>query len=948
MPEASCFSDAALILLITQTWPPRKFPIEKKMVADASFFLFNATKRRFYFSEVKILIPNTWQPRNYGKPKHEVYDKASVIVANPNFNFGNDPYTLQYEGCGKEGKYIHFTPDFLTDDSLLPIYGPQGKVFVHEWAHLRWGVFDEYNYEEPFYVSVENQIKATRCSSEVSGMYVCKERSCTDGECMIDPQTGNLAEGCMFLVNSSQSSKASIMYMQALSSVVDFCDKNTHDQEAPNMQNQMCSYRSSWEIITDTHDYLSTLPMPADVYPPLPTFSILQARSRVLCLVLDVSSNMATGDRIHRLRQAAAIFLLHFVEEGSHVGIVTYNETAEIRSPLRHIDREDVRRNLTSSLPLSASGKACICKGIQAGLQMLSNLEGKGDGAEMILVSGGKDENMRACISNVLLSGSVIHTISIGHIPDSGLEHLAELTGGSSFVASGNMDSDNLIGAFTEMSPSYGDHTNELTKVLLVSRSIRAGCQLAGSVYIDGTLGNDTLFVVTWQGTELPSVVIEDPSGKTYTHGDLEHDTYSKIASINLPGTAKIGTWKYNIINTLNSSQVFDILVTSRPSSSIIPPITITAYTDTSRVTFPVPLAIFVEVKQGFSPVLGVNVTAVIEPELGDIIIVALLDNGAGADVVKDDGIYSRFVFSFNHSGQYSLKIHAQSTSNVSVHTPQYSRAMYVPGYIENGTIRMNPPKSVLSGEVVTFPEAFSRIIFVESFKVTKDSQDGVVDVFPPCRIIDLEARIENEFVVLFWTAPGDNYDQGTATSYDIRMSNEPSTLREHFYTGILINTSTLTPKNAGSREYFSFIPHRNGTANGSITYFGIRTRDKASLLSDISNLVQVTRPTELTNINYAHSQSTATCRTSTIIFIVVSIISGCLVLGASVYSFRKYSMSKLRYHSIRSSIRESYRSTKHVQTFPGSNEHEFPLRVLCDSGSFDVTALVVEEQVEV
>uniref|UniRef100_A0A8C5WMC8 VWFA domain-containing protein n=1 Tax=Leptobrachium leishanense TaxID=445787 RepID=A0A8C5WMC8_9ANUR len=845
----------------------------KKMVADASFFLFNATKRRFYFSEVKILIPNTWQPRNYGKPKHEVYDKASVIVANPNFNFGNDPYTLQYEGCGKEGKYIHFTPDFLTDDSLLPIYGPQGKVFVHEWAHLRWGVFDEYNYEEPFYVSVENQIKATRCSSEVSGMYVCKERSCTDGECMIDPQTGNLAEGCMFLVNSSQSSKASIMYMQALSSVVDFCDKNTHDQEAPNMQNQMCSYRSSWEIITDTHDYLSTLPMPADVYPPLPTFSILQARSRVLCLVLDVSSNMATGDRIHRLRQAAAIFLLHFVEEGSHVGIVTYNETAEIRSPLRHIDREDVRRNLTSSLPLSASGKACICKGIQAGLQMLSNLEGKGDGAEMILVSGGKDENMRACISNVLLSGSVIHTISIGHIPDSGLEHLAELTGGSSFVASGNMDSDNLIGAFTEMSPSYGDHTNELTK---------------------------------------------------------------------------IGTWKYNIINTLNSSQVFDILVTSRPSSSIIPPITITAYTDTSRVTFPVPLAIFVEVKQGFSPVLGVNVTAVIEPELGDIIIVALLDNGAGADVVKDDGIYSRFVFSFNHSGQYSLKIHAQSTSNVSVHTPQYSRAMYVPGYIENGTIRMNPPKSVLSGEVVTFPEAFSRIIFVESFKVTKDSQDGVVDVFPPCRIIDLEARIENEFVVLFWTAPGDNYDQGTATSYDIRMSNEPSTLREHFYTGILINTSTLTPKNAGSREYFSFIPHRNGTANGSITYFGIRTRDKASLLSDISNLVQVTRPTELTNINYAHSQSTATCRTSTIIFIVVSIISGCLVLGASVYSFRKYSMSKLRYHSIRSSIRESYRSTKHVQTFPGSNEHEFPLRVLCDSGSFDVTALVVEEQVEV
>lgn len=33
---------------------------------------------------------------------------------------------------------------------------------MHEWAHLRWGVFDEYNREKPFYINGQNQVKVTR------------------------------------------------------------------------------------------------------------------------------------------------------------------------------------------------------------------------------------------------------------------------------------------------------------------------------------------------------------------------------------------------------------------------------------------------------------------------------------------------------------------------------------------------------------------------------------------------------------------------------------------------------------------------------------------------------------------------------------------------------------------------------------------------------------------
>uniref|UniRef100_A0A8B9ZBT5 Calcium-activated chloride channel N-terminal domain-containing protein n=1 Tax=Anas platyrhynchos TaxID=8839 RepID=A0A8B9ZBT5_ANAPL len=93
------------------------------MITEASLYLFNATRGRVYFRSVKVLIPPTWKDKSYEKPKHETYEKADVIVANPYWNYGDDPYTLQHEACGKMGKYIHFTPNFLVNDYLTDIYG---------------------------------------------------------------------------------------------------------------------------------------------------------------------------------------------------------------------------------------------------------------------------------------------------------------------------------------------------------------------------------------------------------------------------------------------------------------------------------------------------------------------------------------------------------------------------------------------------------------------------------------------------------------------------------------------------------------------------------------------------------------------------------------------------------------------------------------------------------
>uniref|UniRef100_A0A8C2VEV9 Calcium-activated chloride channel N-terminal domain-containing protein n=1 Tax=Chinchilla lanigera TaxID=34839 RepID=A0A8C2VEV9_CHILA len=269
----------------------------KEMLTEASTYLFYATKQRVYFKNVSILIPMTWKSKSeYLMPKQESYDQADVIVADPHPKYGNDPYTLQYGQCGEKGQYIHFTPSFLLTNNSS-IYGPRGRVFVHEWAHLRWGVFDEYNVDRPFYFSRKNTIEATRCSTPITGMNVvfneCKGGSCITRPCRRDSQTGLYEAKCTFIPDKSQTARDSIMFMQNLDSVVEFCTAKTHNTEAPNLQNKMCNHRSTWDVISESPDFQNATPMAGTNLSLRPTFALLRSRQRVVCLVLDKSGSMA-------------------------------------------------------------------------------------------------------------------------------------------------------------------------------------------------------------------------------------------------------------------------------------------------------------------------------------------------------------------------------------------------------------------------------------------------------------------------------------------------------------------------------------------------------------------------------------------------------------------------------------------------------------------------------
>ncbi|XP_062992777.1 calcium-activated chloride channel regulator 2-like [Elgaria multicarinata webbii] len=857
------------------------------MMTEASFYLFNATHGRVYFGSIKILIPATWKANTYAKPKQELYTKADVIVAPPYWKHGHDPYTLQYGGCGEKGKYIHFTPDFLVNDSSIGIYGSRGRLFVHEWAHLQWGVFDEYDSEKPFYISGQNQVKATRCSSELTGIYVCEKESCTQGNCVIDQGTGLLKEGCVFMHDKDQNASSSIMYMQSLSSVFEFCDASNHNTEAPSPQNRMCSYKSTWDVIRSSDDFKFNIPLNSSNFPLPPTFSLLQATDRVICLVLDFSNSMTENNRLNRMRQAVEAYLLQIVEENSYVGIVTFSNVGEVKSQIQQIISANVRKQLASDLPVASFGKKTnVCAGLKLALEVLKNHDGNASGSEIILLTSGGDSTLNKCFSDVVNVGLMVHTIVLGQSASRELEKLGRMTGGLTFFASDRPDSNSLIEAFTAIVAGHGDTSHQPVQIESAAERVNGNSQINRTTTIDSTVGKDTFFLVTWQ-TKEPAINLRDPRGKSYTIGNFNIDPILHIARLQIPEIAEVGDWTYTLTNTHPFPDVFTMTVTSRAVKPDVPAISVRVHTNKDTNLYPSPVIVYAQVNQGFSPILGANVTAVIEPEDGDPIILDLFDSGAGADIIKNDGVYSKYLFSFTRNGRYSLKVHVQRDNKAIGAYPAtlWSHAMYIPGYITNGTIQMNAPRPLMNNEDTQLRSgSFSRIASGCTFMVSAIPTVPSTDVFPPCKIIDLDAGTEDDKVVLTWTAPGDDFDQGQAGNYDIRTSESPLELRDNFEMAASINTSILTPQRAGSKEAFVFKPE--AFTNMSLIYVAIRTTDKAFLYSDVSNIAQAV-------ILLQNDRRVAPAKYSALAIVLttcglLSLVASCLILSTGLWTLKK------------------------------------------------------------
>ncbi|XP_050958606.1 calcium-activated chloride channel regulator 3A-1 [Labeo rohita] len=806
----------------------------KEMVTEGSFYLYDALDEKVYFREVTILVPPEWNGTDFTRARTESFGRAKIRIDNANPFYGVEPYTNLYGECGTEGEYIHFTPEYLLNDDLIELYGARGRVFVHEWAHVRWGVYDEYNGKQPFYHS-DGQIEATRCSKDIIGQFreVTAERFLRP--CLIDPQTSLYTGNCTFFPDRNQITNSSIMYFPSLDPVTAFCQENEHNNEAPNMQNKKCANKATWTVIFEDSvdkDALRSL-KPPEIPPPPPSFRIVQRKTRVVCLILDVSGSMR-GPRILQLQQAATHFLRNIFEDQARVGIVTFSTFASTLSPLTTIDSDTTRENLIKLLPKAADGWTNMCLGLSQGLQVLRGDNGNVLGDELIFLTDGQaTDDIRSCAPIAIESGAIIHTLAFGNRADPVLIEMSDKTGGIFLLASDDVTSNQLMDAFASLILSTGDYTKE--PVQLESAGKTTSDWFNGTVSVDQTVGNKTSFVIIY-GIGFPSIYIQSPSGLVYTQTNMSHDRLLKTITLNIPGTAEPGDWKYSIQTTIIQS--LTITVTSQASHDDVNPIIVKTHMNQQSSDGTKPMIVFAEVSHNYRPVINAEVWATLESETGSVHTLQLLDNGAGADAFKDDGIYSRYFIQLEN-GRNSLKIRVTNQEGQTRFAAQkQSGAPYVPGYVLNGVVELNPPKPPVSVEPLEV-ENFTRTATGESFVVTLSGTTP--PNFPPNRITDLSAEIQEDTVLLSWTAPGEDLDQGTAKSYEIRWSFDLDMLRNNFSNSHAVNTSGVSPQEAGLVEQHSFnfsFPIQNGT----ILFFAVQSEDEQNAKSETSNIAQASK----------------------------------------------------------------------------------------------------------
>ncbi|XP_078612941.1 calcium-activated chloride channel regulator 4A-like [Branchiostoma floridae x Branchiostoma japonicum] len=825
----------------------------KEIFTEASRDLYVATNNRAFLKEIKILIPNTWTKKPEYRPAGtKTFERANIRVDVPNPLYGDNPYVQQKGGCGEGGDYMHLTPQYVVDKPYGEMYwGPNGKTFVHEWGHLRWGLFDEYGFDGAtgesyphFYRASVGDVEPTRCSAKVAGN---SQHMVTGESCQLIPATGVYESECRFYPDfRGNRATASYMFMHFLSQVTGFCHSDPegdplsyHNREAPNKQNVMCNGQSAWDVMNKHQDFANGANPPREIDSTKPNFVLLQESDffRVV-LVLDVSGSMVGGE-ISLLNQVATRFIRNTVPFGTSVGVVTFSSTASIRHPVVSINSEAIRNDLIAAVPTSAGGRTCIGCGLRKGIEALETA-GPPQGAVILLITDGKDSSpyVSQVLPDLLTKEIIVNTIAISQNADDKLESLAEGTGGLSFF-SGSGDSIALDNAFTATSEGKG------VNLLSEQQTISGRQTYANHLYVDNSVGENTTFSFSWLDGSRPTVMMVTPLGLVITEGNPIYDIKSDTITIKIPATATPGKWAYNITNNDSGNQDITVIATSNPVNDN-EPITVSAQVSSASLDYsssrPTALKIFASVRRGYLPVIGAVVKVRIEKPHGEVEEVTLLDNGAGADLTKNDGIYSRYFLGFTADGRYGVSIRVDNSQGkaeyIVINRARSNGALPMDpgtGYVNDGNVQREPLKQ------------FQRMTTGGVFEVRGVPSGGInTDMLPPSRVNDLKVvnvSYADATVTLSWTALGDDFDQGGPAHYvEIRYGRNFDQLADDFYGSASVNHSqvlqgslTSPPEPGSVQTIVILVPDRGD----NVTFvFAVSTCDEADNCGDPSNVV--------------------------------------------------------------------------------------------------------------
>ncbi|XP_060560512.1 calcium-activated chloride channel regulator 1-like [Ruditapes philippinarum] len=198
----------------------------QKIFTDASKLLFTATKNYLYFGKIKVIIPKTWQEKEKYKNAMIPSDiKQIIIIDNTKQNEIGTPRVYGVKACGTGGSYMYLHSEKFILKTGQTSWGRHDNVIVHEFGHLRYGLYDEYpifSNSSQFYQH-DGEWKPTRCTGEIEGK-IGIGKYCTESHACDYKNTRKILDGkCNFCPNQNQNEEASLMGYQWIHAVRLFC-----------------------------------------------------------------------------------------------------------------------------------------------------------------------------------------------------------------------------------------------------------------------------------------------------------------------------------------------------------------------------------------------------------------------------------------------------------------------------------------------------------------------------------------------------------------------------------------------------------------------------------------------------------------------------------------------------------------------------------------------------
>jgi len=250
-------------------------------------------------------------------------------------------------------------------------------------------------------------------------------------------------------------------------------------------------------------------------------------------------------------------------------------------------------------------------------------------------------------------------------------------------------------------------------------------------------------------------------------------------------------------------------------------------------VSVKAPIILYAEVKLGHAPVVDASVVAEIHAinQTGHVMPsfdLPLYDSGNGdPDLRKQDGIYSRYLTTFpGAEGRYTINIrvndnHGKAFAPLKTFGDMARSCCQDKSYLKISNQKLG---------------TFTRVVKGDSFRIHSIVKGSV----PPARIMNLGVTVHtaSQQLEFSWTSPGDDYDAGRPTSYQLFYSDLPNA----FYSN---------KRKVKMVESFSAAKDAGATVNRKLTvdkfdknlHYALLAVDKNGNTGEMSNVVKAYMP---------------------------------------------------------------------------------------------------------